>query len=166
MRTIVINTGTELLLGEVLNTHLTFLARELFTLGLRIDRQITVPDGPAIRSALAETFGHADLVFVTGGLGPTTDDITRDAAAELLRLELRHDPDVMAIVTSRFSKFRVAVTQRVARQAGGLKLINRQYKAYRMAQIAKAEKALPYAKFIERFTAGLVRDVAMTGRMI
>jgi nicotinamide-nucleotide amidase len=117
MRTIVINTGTELLLGEVLNTHLTFLARELFALGLRIDRQITVPDGPAIRSTLAETFGHADLVFVTGGLGPTTDDITRDAAAELLRLELRHDPDVMAIVTSRFSKFRVAVTQRVARQA-------------------------------------------------
>ncbi|HEY8650208.1 MAG TPA: molybdopterin-binding protein, partial [Chthoniobacterales bacterium] len=107
MRTILINTGTELLLGEVLNTHLTFLARELFALGLRIDRQITVPDGPAIRSALAETFGRADLVFVTGGLGPTTDDITRDVAAELLRLELRHDPDVMAIVTSRFRKFRV-----------------------------------------------------------
>ncbi|MEP6708916.1 MAG: competence/damage-inducible protein A [Verrucomicrobiota bacterium] len=117
MRTIVINTGTELLLGEVLNTHLTFLARELFTLGLRIDRQITVPDGPAIHSALAETFGRADLVFVTGGLGPTTDDITRDVAAELLRLELRHDPGVMAIVTSRFRKFRVEVTQRVARQA-------------------------------------------------
>ena len=117
MGTIVINTGTELLLGEVLNTHLTFLARELFALGLRIDRQITVPDGPALRSALAETFGCADLAFVTGGLGPTTDDITRDVAAELLRLELRHDPDVMAIITSRFRKFRVEVTQRVARQA-------------------------------------------------
>jgi nicotinamide-nucleotide amidase len=117
MRTIVINTGTELLLGEVLNTHLTFLARELFALGLRIDRQMTVPDGPAIRRAVAETFGRADLVFVTGGLGPTTDDITRDVAAELLNLKLRHDPDVMAIVTSRFTKFRVAVTKRVARQA-------------------------------------------------
>jgi nicotinamide-nucleotide amidase len=117
MRTIVINTGTELLLGEVLNTHLTFLARELFALGLRIDCQMTVPDGPAIRRAVAETFGRADLVFVTGGLGPTTDDITRDVAAELLHLELRHDPDVMAIVTSRFTKFRVAVTKRVTRQA-------------------------------------------------
>jgi hypothetical protein len=54
-----------------------------------------------------------------------------------------------------------------ARQNGGLKQVNRQYKSYRQAQsIAKAEKAMPYGKFIERFTAGMVRDVAATGRMI
>jgi hypothetical protein len=45
-------------------------------------------------------------------------------------------------------------------QSGGLKQINRQYKAYRVAQIAKAERAMPYSKFIERFTATIVRDVA------
>ena len=44
MRTIVINTGTELLLGDVLNTHLAFIAREILPFGLRVDRQITVPD--------------------------------------------------------------------------------------------------------------------------
>ena len=50
-----INTGTELLLGDVLNTHLSFIAREIFPLGLRIDRQMTVPDGSGIGEALAES---------------------------------------------------------------------------------------------------------------
>ena len=45
MRVIVVNTGTEILLGDVLNTHLTFIAREIFPLGLRIEKQISVPDG-------------------------------------------------------------------------------------------------------------------------
>jgi hypothetical protein len=50
------------------------------------------------------------------------------------------------------------------RQNGGLKQVNAEYKRYRAQQIAKAEKAMPYAKFLERFTALIVRDVAMTGR--
>ena len=78
MKIEVLNTGTELLLGSVLNTHLKFFAEALFPLGLRIERQVTVPDGLAIRDALQETFGRADVVLVTGGLGPTTDDITRE----------------------------------------------------------------------------------------
>ena len=49
MRVVMINTGTELLLGDVLNSHLSFIAREIFPLGLRVERQITVPDGEAIR---------------------------------------------------------------------------------------------------------------------
>ncbi|MEY2560700.1 MAG: nicotinamide-nucleotide amidase, partial [Verrucomicrobiota bacterium] len=119
MRTIVINTGTELLLGDVLNTHLNFIARELFPLGLRIARQVTVPDGPAIRDALTESFQHSDIVFVTGGLGPTTDDITREVTAELLGLELRHDPAVMNAITTRAASRGFRLTDRVARQADG-----------------------------------------------
>ena len=84
----VINTGTELLLGAVLTTHLRFLAQELFPLGLRVTRQVTVPDGPDIRMALVESFARAGIVIVTGGLGPTTDDITREVTADLLGLEL------------------------------------------------------------------------------
>jgi len=53
-----------------------------------------------------------------------------------------------------------------ARQAGGMKQINRQYKAYRLAQIAKAEKATSYTKFLERFVISTVKQVAMTGQMI
>jgi nicotinamide-nucleotide amidase len=117
MRSIVINTGTELLLGDVLNSHLSFIAREIFPLGLRIDRQLAVPDGHAIRAALAETSDQADIVFVTGGLGPTTDDLTREITAEFLGLELKHDPAVMAAIASRAARRGFRLTERTSRQA-------------------------------------------------
>jgi nicotinamide-nucleotide amidase len=117
MRIVVINTGTELLLGDVLNTHLNFIAREIFPLGLRIDRQIAVPDGLPIREALEDSLGHADIIFVTGGLGPTTDDITREITAELLGLTLRHDPAVMEAITQRAARRGFRLTDRIARQA-------------------------------------------------
>src|SRR5687767_10991488 len=69
MRVVVLNTGTELLLGDVVNTHINFIAREIFPLGLRVSWQIAVPDGAPIRDALAESL-DSDIVFVTGGLGP------------------------------------------------------------------------------------------------
>ena len=117
MRTIVINTGTELLLGDVLNTHLNFIAQEIFPLGLRIDRQLTVPDGPSIREALNESFQRAELIFVTGGLGPTTDDITREITADLLGLTLRHDPAIMSAITARAARRGFRLTDRISRQA-------------------------------------------------
>ncbi len=115
MRVEVINTGTELLLGNVINSHLAFLAQELFP--LRIQRQVTVPDGDAIREALVESFTRADLVFVTGGLGPTTDDITRDLVAELLGRPLALDAEVLASIEARFARRGFTMTERVKRQA-------------------------------------------------
>ena len=91
MRIEIINTGTELLLGNTLNTHAAWFGRELFKLGLRISRQTTVPDGDAIRDSLQEAIGRADAVIVTGGLGPTSDDLTREINAEVLGLELITD---------------------------------------------------------------------------
>ena len=117
MRIEVLNTGTELLLGGVLNTHLQFLAQALFPLGLRIERQVTVPDGAAIRKAVAETFGRADVVLITGGLGPTTDDITRETVAELLGLEMVHDETVMAAIERRFARRNLTMSPRNRRQA-------------------------------------------------
>ena len=117
MRVEVLNTGTELLLGHVVNTHLKYLAEALFPLGLRIGRQVTVPDGEPIRAALAETLGRADVVFVTGGLGPTTDDVTREAVAELLGLELVQDAGVMAAIEARFARRGMQMSARNARQA-------------------------------------------------
>jgi nicotinamide-nucleotide amidase len=117
MRTIVINTGTELLLGDVLNTHLAFMAREILPLGLRVDRQITVPDGPAIQAALADSFAAAEILFVTGGLGPTADDLTREITAELLGLKMQHDESVMNAITVRAAGRGFRLTDRVPRQA-------------------------------------------------
>ena len=113
----VINTGTELLLGNVTNTHLTFLGQELFPLGLRIERQVCVPDGPAIREALADAFPRADVVLVTGGLGPTSDDLTRDIAAELLGLPLKDDPAVLAKLKAFFERIKRPFHESIARQA-------------------------------------------------
>jgi nicotinamide-nucleotide amidase len=117
MRVFVINTGTELLLGNVVNTHLAFIAREIFTLGLRVDEQVTVPDGEPIRGALERAICCSDVVFVTGGLGPTTDDVTREVTAELLGLELRLDAGVETAIRQRLAARGYPLTDRVLRQA-------------------------------------------------
>jgi nicotinamide-nucleotide amidase len=96
MRLEVINTGTELLLGQTLNTHAAWLGQEMFPLGLRIARQVTLPDGDEIRTALLESFARgAEIIIITGGLGPTSDDLTRDIVAELLALPLEEDPTTL-----------------------------------------------------------------------
>ncbi len=117
MRVEVLNTGSELLLGSVLNTHLRLFADALFPLGLRIQRQVTVPDGPDIRHALLESFGRADIVLITGGLGPTTDDITRDVVAELLGLRLEHDEEIWRQVEERFARRKIKMSPRNRQQA-------------------------------------------------
>ena len=118
MRVEVLNTGTELLLGSVINTHVRLFAEALFPLGLRLQRQVTVPDGDdAIRHALIETFGRADVVLITGGLGPTTDDVTREVVADLLGEELVHDESVMEAIRARFARRNLQMSPRNARQA-------------------------------------------------
>jgi len=113
----VLNTGSELLLGEVVNTHASWIGKRLFPLGLRVSRQTTVPDGPAIREALAESSSRADIVLVTGGLGPTTDDITREAAAELLGLTLAEDGQVREAIGQRLAARGITLRERMLRQA-------------------------------------------------
>jgi nicotinamide-nucleotide amidase len=117
MRVEIINTGTEILLGNVTNTHLTFLGQALFPLGLRVDRQVCVPDGPAIGTALAEAFGRAEIVLVTGGLGPTSDDLTRDLIAALLHRPLADDPEVLESIKSYFAHRGRPINAAIARQA-------------------------------------------------
>lgn len=117
MRLEVINTGTELLLGTVINTHLRVFSDALFPLGLRIDRQVTVPDGESIRGALAETLGRAEIVLMTGGLGPTTDDITREMVTELLGLQLELDEEVWRQIEERFTKRHLRMSPRNRQQA-------------------------------------------------
>jgi nicotinamide-nucleotide amidase len=117
MRAAVLNTGTELLLGDVQDAHLAFIAREIFPLGLRIDERRTVPDGEAIRRTLAELFSYCDILFVTGGLGPTSDDITREMVADLLGLELRQNPQLLTSLRQRLQARGIKWTSGVARQA-------------------------------------------------
>ena len=117
MRTILLNTGTELLAGDVHDTHLAFIAREIFSVGLRIAERRTVGDGPAIGETLQELFSRGEIIFVTGGLGPTSDDITRDVTAELLGLELREDAELIESLKKRLKARGLKWVSSIARQA-------------------------------------------------
>ncbi len=87
-----INTGSELLLGRVLNTHQQWLCRRLSDRGYSVQRQVAVPDTARdIQQAAREALSRTDLVIVTGGLGPTSDDITRELIADLLGKKLHLD---------------------------------------------------------------------------
>src|SRR5476651_1331599 len=117
MRVEIINTGTELLLGRVTNTHQAFLGQSLLGLGLRVERQVTVPDGVAIAEAFAEAMARADLILVTGGLGPTSDDITRDAAAEAFGRKLVFHQEILDGIAEKFARRKIAMNDMQRPQA-------------------------------------------------
>src|SRR5438067_1665305 len=117
MRVILLNTGTELLLGDVQDAHLAFIAREILSLGLRFEERRTIGDTEAIRHTLAELFPGCEILFVTGGLGPTSDDITREMVADLLGLELQKSSDLLASLRQRLQVRGIKWTSGIARQA-------------------------------------------------
>ena len=94
-----ISTGTELLDGRVVNTHARDLARGLAEVGHRLSRETSVhDDAAAIRQAVADALTRADVVVVSGGLGPTSDDVTREAVAEIAGSGLvMHEPSRRSI---------------------------------------------------------------------
>jgi len=113
-----VNTGTELMLGRVLNTHQQWLCRQLADSGYIVCRQVAVPDtGAAIQAAVSEALTRADLVITTGGLGPTSDDITRELIAELLGKGLREDPQVLAHIRKFFESRKRRMPERTGVQA-------------------------------------------------
>jgi nicotinamide-nucleotide amidase len=100
----IVNTGSELMLGRVLNTHQQWLCRRLADLGHVVTRQVAVADaGRDIQQAVREALGRADLVITTGGLGPTSDDITRELIAGLLGRKLVQNRDVLAHIEGFFA---------------------------------------------------------------
>ena len=113
-----INTGSELMLGRVLNTHQQWLCRRLADLGYVVTRQVAVPDtGNDIEQAVREALARADLIITTGGLGPTSDDLTRDLVAQLLGKELREDAAVLAHIRSFFESRKRPMPERTKVQA-------------------------------------------------
>ena len=100
-----ITIGTELLLGQVLDTHQQWLGQRLAERGHLLSRQLTVPDsGPAICGAVQAALGRAGLVITTGGLGPTADDLTRGLLADLLARPLSHDESVVSQIETFFER--------------------------------------------------------------
>ena len=110
--------GTELLLGEIVNTDAAAVAAELARLGYASYRQTVVGDNPdRIREAVREALRRSDVLITTGGLGPTCDDVTKDAVAEFFGVPLEEDPVVRADIESRLGGRGVRVTENNFRQA-------------------------------------------------
>src|SRR5262245_24796973 len=102
-----INTGSELMLGRVLNSHQQWLGRQLADRGYVVSRQVSVADTAAeIEQAVREALSRADLVITTGGLGPTSDDLTREVIARLLGKSLQEDTAVLAHIRNLFAQRR------------------------------------------------------------
>ena len=96
--------GTELLLGDVINTDAAYIARKLAMLGIGVYRQNVVGDNPArLESALTEAFSRADLVILSGGLGPTYDDLTKETVAAYFGRGLVRDESVLAEIERYFA---------------------------------------------------------------
>jgi nicotinamide-nucleotide amidase len=95
--------GDELLSGSTQDTNSRFVARELATLGLRLERMTCASDDAALlRRAVEEALGRCDVLLVTGGLGPTPDDRTKEIVAEILADDLELDPLVLEDIRRRF----------------------------------------------------------------
>src|ERR1051325_11299817 len=105
------------MLGRVLNTHQQWLCRRLADLGYIVSRQVAVADrGPDVQQAVREALARADLTITTGGLGPTSDDITRDLIAQLLSKELHEDASVLTHIRSFFEMRKRPMPDRTAIQ--------------------------------------------------
>ena len=96
--------GTELLLGDIVNTNAAYLSQKLASLGIGVYRQTVVGDNPSrLVSALAEALSRADLVITSGGLGPTYDDLTKETVAEYFGREMHMDEAVLAEIERYFT---------------------------------------------------------------
>ncbi|MGN6556177.1 MAG: competence/damage-inducible protein A [Verrucomicrobiota bacterium] len=114
----IINTGNELMLGRVLNTHQQWLCRQLADHGFIVSRQVAVADTHSeIEQAVRESLSRADLVITTGGLGPTSDDLTRDALARMLGKPMHEDASVLAEIHSFFVRRNRPVPERTQVEA-------------------------------------------------
>lgn len=92
MKCELISVGTELLVGDTLNTNVQFLSRELSLLGIPVYFHTTVGDNPKrLEEAVRIAFNRSDLIITTGGLGPTQDDLTKEVIAELFEKKLIQD---------------------------------------------------------------------------
>ena len=112
-----ISIGNELLSGRTLNTHGKDLGAALSAIGLQLVRDTTIPDDIAIiQNATHEALARTDIVFVSGGLGPTVDDITRDALAQMLGRKIALDQPSVAAMAERYAARGRSMTSAAERQ--------------------------------------------------
>lgn len=122
--------GTELLLGEVVNTNAAYISRELAKLGISVYHTAVVGDNPMrLSKAIKSALENADLLVLTGGLGPTYDDLTKETVADVLNLHMVNDPSIVREIEEYFASMGKKMPENNIKQAdiplGGVALKNR-----------------------------------------
>src|ERR1700729_1609069 len=103
MRVEIVAVGTELLLGQVIDTNSSWISERLAESGIDCNFQVKVGDNlDRIVAALRGALDRADAVIVCGGLGPTQDDITREAIAKVMGVELERSPEALKLLEEAF----------------------------------------------------------------
>ena len=113
-----ISVGAEILMGNIVNTNAAFLARECVNLGMSSYHQTVVGDNAKrLAEVYREALKEADVIILTGGLGPTEDDLTKETVAEVLGLELVNDEAALENIRNIFASRGMELTQNNYKQA-------------------------------------------------
>jgi nicotinamide-nucleotide amidase len=114
----IITIGTEILLGEIIDTNARYLARQLRDAGIDLYRKTSVGDNEQrIAQAIQQALERCEIVITTGGLGPTVDDPTREAVALAMGMETEFRPELWEQILARFQRFGRQPTENNKRQA-------------------------------------------------
>ena len=114
----ILSVGTELLLGDIINTNAAYIAKELATMGIDLYHQTVVGDNPErLKKALHDAFDRADLVITTGGLGPTFDDVTKETVAAYFGAKMVRNEEAMARIAGYYAKRGIELTSNTRKQA-------------------------------------------------
>src|SRR5690554_6798739 len=102
----IITIGDEILIGQVVDTNSSYIATQLNNIGVAVRQITSLPDQTqAIHQALDQAWKQVDIIIITGGLGPTRDDITKQALCEYLGDTLVYSPEVAAHIQQLFKKY-------------------------------------------------------------
>lgn len=114
----IISVGSELLLGQICNTNAQFLSKELAILGINVYYHTGVGDNPErLKKIITQAQERSDLIILTGGLGPTKDDLTKDVLAELLNTKLVYNQEALNSIEAYFKRVNRIMTENNRKQA-------------------------------------------------
>ena len=112
MKVEIITIGEEILIGQIVDTNSAWMAQQLNDIGAKVSRIVTISDEiETIKTALMEAETRANLVLLTGGLGPTRDDMTKTALSQYFDCEMRFYPDIAEHIAKLFARFGKTMTE-------------------------------------------------------